>query len=389
MYKKLLSKITVLAVPVLLLLSIVNFRVDGAFVFDKRSDEIARILVSGKNAAVKNVPAHWADLQVAVVNDRIAVGDLKPRDILVWGTSRSSEINAGLFSENSFFNCVVPGGNILDYVGLYGLYKKNGMLPGYVFISIDPWTFHARKSVLINNEKQSVADSVQSLNANSDLVEGYNYIMGISGDSIIPNINIENNSDLTEKVRELFSLSYFQVNAKAIFSRVLYSTTNDYEPSFFVVRRDGGYSLSRKCDVDSMKVERKSRKFIDIHNNNFFLQSDTSNIYFGSFKDMLVSLQKDGVKPIIYFSPVNPVVYDGLAKESVVAMEYAVNNFCNNQNIKVIGSFNPHKYGYNSLGNNFIDAYHPVKSVVNDIFFQHSSDLKEIGLNISDLRNSE
>ena len=78
-----------------------------------RSSEIASILVSGNNAAIKYVPSNWGDLQTAVVTENIKRGRLVPKEIMVFGTSRSSEISSELFHGASMFNCVIPGGNIL------------------------------------------------------------------------------------------------------------------------------------------------------------------------------------------------------------------------------------------------------------------------------------
>jgi hypothetical protein len=386
-YYKIILKTLALAMPILVLLVTVNYFIDGAFVFNKRSNEIAKILVSGRNAAVKYVPAHWADLQISVINERKRYEKFSPTQILVFGTSRSSEIVAKLFPDNTFFNCVLPGGNFLDYIGLYGLYKKNLMLPKYLIISIDPWTFHERKLVTIKNKNHSIADPASELSVNPDLVEYYNYASTYLGLTVENSSRTEKTENI-QKLKELFSPTYFQINSKSILAKVIFETAEETEPSYFVVRNDGGYSLALESDVDSNSVQKKSLEFIEIHKNNFFLSSDTSNIYFQLFQNFLTTLQSDNVTPIIYFSPVNPIVYDALVENSGVALEHAITLYAVRKKIKVIGSFNPHKYGIHYTDKHFMDAYHPVKSVVKDIFIHHRLDLEGIGLKIADSKKN-
>jgi hypothetical protein len=82
----------------------------------------------------------------------------------------------------------------------------------------------------------------------------------------------------------------------------------------------------------------------------------------------------------VYISPINPIVYDKLVKNSVVPIESAIKYFCEMNGILIIGSFNPHKYGIHFSGKKFSDAYHPTKSVVESIFYYHKAELEEIGI---------
>lgn len=387
MYRKIIINCFAIVIPVLLLVSVTNYKNDSAFVFNKRSDEIAKIVVDGRNAAIKYVPAYWGDLQASVITERKKRGKLAPMDILVFGTSRSSEINSLIFEGHTFFNCPVPGGNVLDYIGLYGLYKSNALLPKYLIINIDPWTFHGKKIVKLNKKEEKVADSLMPLVVSRDLEESFNYAAESLGINYRPKTHSNSEFSYIEFFENLFSLSYFQLNSDAIFSDVIYPTEKEDEISYFVIRKDGGYSLAIQSNIDSLKVKKRTKDYIEVHKDRFFLASDTTNVYFDYLKKLLLCLKNDGVVPIVYFSPINPLAYENLAPPEVVPIELVINKFCKNEDIKVVGSFNPHLYGYHSIGNNYMDAVHPVKSLVNNIFYQHRTDLQEIGIKVSKQRD--
>lgn len=379
MYKKFFLNLFIITIPFLFLILFIDIKVDSALVINNRSDEIANILVSRKNAAIVTVPSKWGSLQKAIV-DKQCENAKKPNEIIVFGTSRSSEISSKIFPNNSFFNCAMPGGNILDYIALYGLYKKSKLLPKYLIISIDPWTFHSRKSVMVNKEIQYIADCSIPLKVNPDLFipyrTGLNYL-GIQrkDTSIIKScLSFDN-------IIELLNPNYFQLNLEYLFRGTVIATNNLTKESYFIIRSDGGYSLAQQSQIDSLSVKSKSYSFVNIHKSNFFISSDTASIYWSYFEKLLQNLKKDGVIPIIYISPVNPIVYDNLASNSTVELEKSINNLCEKYSILLIGSFNPHKYDYNYIGNYFMDAYHPVKSVVEKIFNCHQSVLKTLGIN--------
>jgi hypothetical protein len=233
---------------------------------------------------------------------------------------------------------------------------------------------------VIKNKSHSIANATATLKVNLNLANnlniGFDYL---EIDKIkIPVINKEDN--YIGKIKELFSPSYFQSNVKGGIGKTVFETSNNIEPNYFVIRSDGSYSLQRELLIDSLKVKKKSKDFIEVHKDHFFLESDTLNIYFNYFKKLLLVLKRDNVIPIVYISPINPIVYDKLVKNSVVPIESAIKYFCEMNGILIIGSFNPHKYGIHFSGKKFSDAYHPTKSVVESIFYYHKAELEEIGI---------
>ncbi|MEI6090064.1 MAG: DUF1574 family protein [bacterium] len=383
MYKKFFIRLSLLVIPLVILILFVNIKVDSGFVIHNRSTEIAKILVSGSNAGIKYVPSKWGGLQIAIVKERLKSDKNPKKDIIVFGTSRSSEINSEIFPENTFFNCAMPGGNVLDYIALYGLYKRNKILPKYLIISIDPWSFHARKSVTIDKKIQFISDTTIPLEVNKDLVKDYQYALKSLNIKTNANFVTTGNKLSFDNIIELFNPNYFQINIKSIFDKMVIKTNQSSIESYFVLRSDGGYSLTPQSQIDSLNVKDEAFKFIKIRNLDLFIKFDTTSNYWLYFRKLLAKMKADGVTPIVYISPINPIVYSNLAKSSKVDLEKQIEKFCKANGILIVGSFNPNKYGYRRVSNFFMDAYHPVNSVVKDVFYQHATDLKAIGLNVS------
>lgn len=380
MLKRFFTNIALIIVPIAVLMFLVNIKVDSGFIASDQTDKIANILASGKNAAIISVPSHWGRLQKAIVEEKRKPFSKNATNVIVFGTSRSAEINSKMFPQNGFHNCAIPGGTILDYVALYGLYKKSNLLPTYLILSIDPWSFHSRKEVTINKEVQYVADSTIPLDVTAELKDDLNNGLTYLGVNVQKHPSVPKSEANFKALIELLSPKYFQLNIPYLFRKSVVETNEDVLDSYFIIRSDGGYSISSQ--VDSILVEEKSNRFVAIHKNNFFISSDTISTYWAYFEKLLVALKKDGVIPVIYISPVNPIVYDNLASKGETGLEKGVRDICKKNSIFCIGSFNPHIYGYHSSGNSFRDAYHPVKSVIERIFCFHNNDLNNIGLRI-------
>ena len=377
---KFIFRLLLLIIPLVAFILFVNIRVDGGFVIHNRSNEIAKILVSGKNAGVKFIPSNWGGLQIAVVDEQLNLNDPHAKDILVFGTSRSSELHSEMFPSNTFYNCAIPNGNIKDYIALYGLYKKHNLLPKYVIISIDPWTFHARKSVTVNKEIHYVSDLNTPLRVNSNLAD--DYAKGLKYLGFNDPENQEANDKLTiDNMIELFNPNYFQLNLKSLTDKIVIETKNDSVNSYFIIRSDGSYTLTQQSQVDSGAVTDKTNRFVNVQKSDFFVASDTNSIQWLYFKKLLISLKMNGVIPIVYISPVNPIVFDHLADQAKVLLEDKIDLFCKDNMILRIGSFNPHLFGYHSSSNLFMDPYHPVKTVVEQLFYFRKNELKAIGIN--------
>ena len=115
-------------------------------------------------------------------------------------------------------------------------------LPKYLIISLDPWTFHERASVTINNKRHSVADPTIPLTVNPDLSKNLELGIGFLTLDSIKNPVINREPNKIGLIKELFSPSYFQSNIEVGLGKVVFVTNNNFESDYFVIRSDGGYS---------------------------------------------------------------------------------------------------------------------------------------------------
>lgn len=387
--KKFLLKLSLFGLPLITLILFTNVYVDSGFLFRKKvkNAEIASIIVSGNNVGIQQIPSDWGTLQTEIVQEG-KEQNCKPKDVVVFGTSRSSEISSELFPGKTFFNCIIPGGTINDIIALYGLYKSNNLLPNYLIINIDFCTFHARKATMINDETEYLTDSLSPIPIRNDLYNefylGINYL-GIKNENQKVNNSSPKQNFIKDivKIGGLLDLDYFQTNLKSSRKPMIIKTKKEHLKSYFVIRNDGGYSLAQQSNIKSTEIIEQSKKFIAIHKNKFFISHDTGTIYFDYLKKLLIGIQNDGIIPLIYISPVNPIVYDNITSQNSVAIEDKIRKYCSDYHIICIGSFNPHRYGYNNTRNYFIDAYHPVKMVVNNVFYAHRKELDSIGIRLN------
>ena len=97
---------------------------------------IARGLVDGAHVEVDS------DFEDRFVQKAFIEMRARRPDVIVLGSSRSLQIRAALFPNETFFNHASWGSIIIDYMGLLGLYDSKNQLPPKVIIGVDPWVFN-------------------------------------------------------------------------------------------------------------------------------------------------------------------------------------------------------------------------------------------------------
>jgi hypothetical protein len=273
-------------------------------------------------------------------------------------------------------------------MALYGLYERRHAMPKYLIISLDPWSFHARTEVNINGNYQQVSDLSKPLLVNRDLFQDYK--TGIRDLHFkYDDAQSQAGRDLLQVGKELLNPSYLRLNLMSLGGKLIFGTDADSINGYFVIRKDGGYSLLSPSKIDSNAVQNRVLNMVDNSKTyskdgkpDLFVAADTASRYYGYFKTFLIDLKNSGTIPIVYISPLNPVLYDGLKPADGVRLEDNIRSFCKANDIEMVGSFNPHPYGYHTGGKHFIDGYHPVRSVVEHVFSQHRQDLEKIGLSV-------
>ena len=372
--RRLLAKLALALGPVLALVMAVNYIGDPGELFYRRHwrGRIVELVAQGQNVRLAAVPAEWGGLQIGLIKN-LTAGNRTP-DVAVWGTSRSSEFCRKDFAV-PFFNHVVPGGSILDYVALYALYRQQGHMPRMVIISIDPWTFSARKPVQIGNQQYFAPDPAAPLAVNAEL-KPY-CAAGLRQLGLAPEIpDTQKNSPDWRRMANLFSLTYFQSAVKSLKQIMPQATPLDSLAGAFILRQDGSYTL---CPEPSLirppEVAETARGFAKAVSGCLMDRSVTPAARVEILDRLIAALASQGTRVVLYLAPIHPDAYDRLVNTPPSPMEIELAQLCKKHGVTLIGAFNPHPYGLEADKPFFFDQYHPTRSALDLILEKHAAAL--------------
>jgi len=373
-----LKKLAWLLVPMLLLVVVVNYYVDPGELFYRRQVKhaVAELLLQGHNVLSDAIPSEWGDLQADVIRSFAARRSVP--DVVVWGTSRSSEISQTFFPGEKFFNHAIPGGSVFDYVALYGLYQHLGRLPGLVIISIDPWTFCGRKAVTIDRTLYFIPDPDKLLDIQPGLESGLAF--GLHQiQAVKPRSGSRRMTANIRRVGNLLSLTYFQSALKNWRLRRPQSTEKDSDADGFVLRCDGSYAMCRDtAAIQPAIITETARRFAQVAKGCFLGSSVMVTDNVEMFRQLVTALRHGGIGVVFYLAPIHPVAYDLLIQSEPNQIELFLHDLGTQQDIPVIGSFNPHVYHLDADRPWFVDQYHPVRGVVEIIMGVHAHELTQL-----------
>jgi hypothetical protein len=368
-------KVSCLVLPVFFLVFLVNISKDPGQVFVNRHIEITDIIIKGQNVKTLSAPSEWGKLHEAFITER-KYRKLKPFDIVTFGSSRSCEIGKVFFKPYSYHNCVVTGGNVLDYISLYNIFNRNDQLPKIVLINIDSWALYNWKSVQ-KGKYTFMANGGSEILVKESLMEhlepGIKDIGITMKNSYIPKLS---SKERIMKFIDFFSPSYFQSSINVIFDRPVDITDEDYIKGSFVLRDDGSYSLYRPNESDAGKIADRARQYAEVVKGNFYCDTCVNGSNMMVLKSFISKLQSKGISVILFLSPVHPALYDVAEKYEKNLLEKELRDFSANKNILLLGSYNPYVYSLKSNETDFLDEYHLTDQGAAKVFEYHHRDLE-------------
>src|ERR1700682_299289 len=217
--------------------------------------------MTGHNVLLDKVFTNWGVLQSEVVR---SFHDGRPPvpNTLVWGTSRSSELTTRMFPGRSFFNQALPGGSILDYIAMYGLFKQYGVTPRTVLISLDPWTFYAQVRRALKGRAHNVPAFSEGLRVPPSFEGSYRNGIEALGAVSLRRDFLPLTEQWTTKAA-ILSPAYFQLSIAGM-GRRLQTTDQSFVEDRFVIRRDGSYSLSQWDRVKPKEVAAIAEDYVSL-----------------------------------------------------------------------------------------------------------------------------
>ncbi len=353
-YKK--SFIIMVSIIVFGLLGIAtfNYQVDpaGLFRLNKYESGIADILIKKQNVA------NISNYDERLVQKYLIEKSIEKRDVLVLGSSRVMQIHDYLFPQQTFFNHSVSGASIEDDIAIVAMYKERNWIPQKIIIGLDPWLlnkYHGQNRWQSIQEEYNNGSVYLGLDNNNEKATCFN-------------------KSFYRKYIELISLPYF----KASYNKWRrpknneYYTTMERESTVAIKLADGTISYpdnERNISVEDAKkravIYASSDPIYSIGN---FDKLDEDNKI--KFEIFIKYLQKHKIEVVFFLPPYHPAVYDALVNnpQYSVALETEryFRNFAQQQNILVVGAYNPVECWLSDA--DFYDGMHAKPQAIDKIF---------------------
>jgi hypothetical protein len=344
-----------LFLPIVLVLPAVNYFVDPGNVFSHGKEESA---IAAEMAAGRNV-ANFDQFDARLLN-RAFVSQVRYRpDVIVLGTSRTLNFHSDLFPGKRLLNSGVFSGTLADLLGLYEHVRQRKLRPSLVVLGIDPWMLNADA---YDARTVGLKDMIDSMQAR----------LGVH--IYKPPTIVQR-----EKLQTLFSPGYFQEAILDVMTgrkRAKWYVTNQPINAEYTRLPDGSFTYSAaERSSDSAAVLKRAIKYVQPPIFQIAENAPLSRENLLAIDKLVDLVRKDGSEVWLYLPPYHPYVYDHLARRPeyriIDSGEAAVREMAGRKGIPVLGSFNPHRYGF--VNTDFYDGHHVREAGVARIFAQDSA----------------
>lgn len=351
--KKLLKKLCIIFVPFAIIIVVTNYYVDPANIFsgDAYVNKIATILASGNNAD-----------NISNYNERLLQKHFlqkqtnKNPDVVVMGSSRIMEISNNVYPNKKLFNIGVSHANINDLIALAGLLDELKIKPKEVVINVDPFLIckgdkGADEWITLKEYHQKFSAANCKNVTNSDAIEEEDnqlkkYYTLITFDYFKNSLEFlyKGNTKSVENVGKNIPKKY----GRYVDGSVAYSNAYQHPDTMIVANVAKGMGKTVVPEIDDNKL-----KYL--------------NCLFEYFK-------ANGTDMTLVMLPFHTNYHDEVnVKQKNIFNTYETfyNSLAQQNNIKIIGSFNAKKEGLNNV--DFYDTYHCNGNAIKRIFENYNN----------------
>lgn len=347
-------KIWFCIIIVIPLVGIFNYKIDSLGLVTQNGylDKAAKSLADGKILSGLN------NFDERIFRKKIIQNIKYEINWIAVGSSRTMQLRKNMFlrereREIGFQNYAVSDASLEDHIVLIQAhYDKFKKYPKNIILGIDPWVFNKN-----NQFKKFVS-----------LKDEYIHFM-----KILDN-NYQATSIQNSNYKKIFSIQYLKKNIKFIRKNLHNGLRGfDIETSTNVDKLlrnpDGSILYEYKSrfpnfeDVKKQAIEYTKGGVYGIEN---FEKIGNKTI----FEKFITYLQSKNINIYFYLAPYNPYTYDILIADKkykiINDIELYLIHVATKFNIKLIGSYNPHKYGFTNK--DFFDGMHSLDTVYNKLF---------------------
>lgn len=341
-------KIWFIIIIIIPIIGAFNYYIDSLGILKKNSylDDAAKDLVRG------NIIAGLQNCDERIFRKRIITNLDRKIEWVAIGSSRIMQLRERMFlsEKGKFQNYSVSGASLEDYLALLQVhYNKFNSFPKNIILGIDPWIFN-------KNNRQ---------NRFMSLYAEYSQFLDNIG------INIQKNKE--NNIKKIFSLEYTKENILFIKNNIStnlkgYYLVDTINTDDYLREPDGSIQYKFKTRNPNFEVVKK--KALSYASGNVYSIENFSVLSYKKIFDKFIEfLIHKKIKIYFYLPPYNPYTYDILMDRKyyvVNEVEKYLNKFAKEHNIKVIGSYNPHRLGLRNK--NFFDGMHALDNVYEILF---------------------
>ncbi len=335
--------------------AVFNYSVDsvGVFGLNKGLRSVAENMTQGKMVAGPLGRDDERELQMIVVE--IFQGK---RSVVAIGSSRTMPLRGKFIrGADNFFNHSVSGALLEDFTAITGLYRNKNTFPDTVIFGIDPWMF---------NKDNGLTDSWRTLE------RYYKEMMAdVAATSKDPGLAraATKKSDALNRYEQLINLEYTIQNV--YFSRKkkerLY-VTNTIEIDDFVREPDG--SIHFPYNMRHVKMPNTGPLSPPMNPPDRYYKNFEVIAGAETFGNLVRYLKKRGVRVVLLLPPLHPASYRACKENPTYGITLRVEAYLRDlgraENITVVGSFDPERYGFK--GEEFFDGHHGHDIVMKRLF---------------------
>ena len=329
---KVLKKIIYLIMPVLLIVSFVNYIIDPANIYhNELIENMAEKLLEG------NIIRSIGDEDEGVRHE-LVVSELKRApETLIVGSSHVIYIP---FEYKDYYNVGESGAKLGDIYAMIGLFDYYNLMPQKIVIGIDQWIFkedaYSLRNISLTNYANYEIDKVLIPSARNEI----NYIK---------------NNPVVKKISELISFSYFQSSLKNFrniddkVDATVIIEENVEISEFVKVMPNGSRILGTNTKntteeiIEESEWQVTSNKPVSWLIDTGYLNKVEDNII--QFEALVDTLLERGITVELYLPTWNPIIYDYCVKNKEVSggleVEKYIRSMADKRGILVRGSYNP------------------------------------------------
>ena len=323
-----------------------NYKIDSLGLFkDNIYDRIAKDLSNGK------IISGLSNFDERIFRKKQIEHLKNDVEYVAIGSSRIMQLRKNMFLKDGisdFQNYSVSGASIEDYLALLQIHiNKFGRLPKNVIFGLDAWIFN-------KNNGQT-----RYLSLNDEYLQFRKKL----------NTKKEFNQKIKSNFFYLLSIEYAKENKASKNKELKYYTTNTIEIDDALRMPDGTiYYPYKNRFPDFNEVENIAKTYAKGNVYSLERYEEISNIEI--FEKLITYLKNNGVNLYFYLTPYHPTTYDILISQEkykiINEVEIYVKEFAKQNNIKVVGSYNPHLL--NLKNEHFFDGMHSLDIAYEIIF---------------------